>query len=32
RFRLLMINSWVEIILGTLAILMVAIFATYQPV
>ena len=31
RFRLLMINSWVEIILGTLAILMVAIFATYQP-
>ncbi|NGE24145.1 copper resistance protein CopD, partial [Klebsiella pneumoniae] len=30
RFRLLMINSWVEIILGTLAILMVAIFATYQ--
>ncbi|MBA5809524.1 copper homeostasis membrane protein CopD [Morganella morganii] len=31
RFRLLMINSWIEIILGTLAILMVAIFATYQP-
>ncbi|MEG0278362.1 MAG: copper homeostasis membrane protein CopD [Morganella sp. (in: enterobacteria)] len=31
RFRLLMINCWVEIILGTLAILMVAIFATYQP-
>lgn len=31
RFRLLMINSWVEIILGTLAILMVAMFATYQP-
>ena len=28
----LIINSWVELLLGTMAILAVAIFATYQPV
>lgn len=32
RLQYLIINSWVELLLGTVAILAVAIFATYQPV
>ncbi|PHM38030.1 CopD family protein [Xenorhabdus innexi] len=32
RYELLMINSWLEIILGTAALLCVAIFATEPPV
>ncbi|PHM72942.1 copper homeostasis membrane protein CopD [Xenorhabdus sp. KJ12.1] len=32
RYELLMINSWLEIILGTTALLCVAIFATEPPV
>ncbi|MGG4608712.1 copper homeostasis membrane protein CopD [Providencia sp. Me31A] len=32
RFNLLIINSWAELLLGTMAILAVAIFATYQPI
>ncbi|KER04032.1 copper homeostasis membrane protein CopD [Photorhabdus temperata] len=32
RYQLLVINSWVEIMLGALALLCVAVFATYQPV
>lgn len=32
RLQYLIINSWVELLLGTLAILVVAIFATNQPV
>ncbi|KLN96766.1 copper homeostasis membrane protein CopD [Moellerella wisconsensis] len=31
RLQYLIINSWIELILGTMAILAVAIFATYQP-
>nr|ELR5225206.1 copper homeostasis membrane protein CopD [Providencia rettgeri] len=32
RLNYLIINSWVELLLGTMAILAVAIFATYQPI
>ncbi|HGN1705767.1 TPA: copper homeostasis membrane protein CopD [Providencia rettgeri] len=32
RFNLLIINSWAELLLGTMAILAVAIFASYQPI
>ncbi|CDL86026.1 copper homeostasis membrane protein CopD [Xenorhabdus cabanillasii] len=32
RYELLMVNSWLEIILGTVALLCVAIFATEPPV
>ncbi|WP_434524550.1 copper homeostasis membrane protein CopD [Photorhabdus asymbiotica] len=32
RYQLLIINSWIEIIFGALALLCVAIFATYQPI
>ncbi|EKT63647.1 copper homeostasis membrane protein CopD [Providencia burhodogranariea] len=32
RLQYLIINSWIELLLGTMAILAVAIFATYQPV
>ncbi len=32
RINYLIINSWVELLLGTMAILAVAIFATYQPI
>ncbi|KAA1446881.1 copper resistance protein CopD, partial [Escherichia coli] len=32
RYQLLIINSWVEIILGALVLLCVAVFATYQPI
>lgn len=32
RVNYLIINSWVELLLGTMAILSVAIFATYQPI
>lgn len=32
RLQYLIINSWIELLLGTTAILAVAIFATYQPV
>ncbi|MGJ3352644.1 copper homeostasis membrane protein CopD [Providencia sp. Je.9.19] len=31
RVNYLIINSWVELLLGTMAILVVSIFATYQP-
>ncbi|MCC8459026.1 copper homeostasis membrane protein CopD [Photorhabdus aegyptia] len=31
-YQLLIINSWIEIILGALVLLCVAVFATYQPV
>lgn len=32
RVNYLIINSWVELLLGSMAILSVAIFATYQPI
>ena len=32
RINYLIINSWVELLLGTMAVLAVAIFATYQPI
>lgn len=32
RYQLLIINSWIEIIFGALALLCVAVFATYQPI
>ena len=32
RLNYLIINSWIELLLGTMAILIVSIFATYQPV
>ncbi|UPQ41152.1 copper homeostasis membrane protein CopD [Providencia rettgeri] len=32
RVNYLIINSWVELLLGTMAILSVAIFASYQPI
>ncbi len=32
RVNTLIINSWVELLLGTMAILSVAIFASYQPI
>ncbi|HEM6864948.1 TPA: copper homeostasis membrane protein CopD [Providencia rettgeri] len=32
RLNYLIINSWVELLLGAMAILAVAIFATYQPI
>ena len=32
RINYLIINSWVELLLGSMAILSVAIFATYQPI
>ncbi|MEX6033791.1 hypothetical protein [Providencia hangzhouensis] len=32
RVNTLIINSWVELPLGTMAILWVAIFASYQPI
>ncbi len=32
RLDYLIINSWIELILGTMAIFAVAIFATYQPI
>lgn len=32
RISYLIMNSWAELLLGTIAILAVSIFATYQPV
>lgn len=32
RLQYLIVNSWIELLLGSVAILAVAIFATYQPV
>ncbi|MEX9608917.1 copper homeostasis membrane protein CopD [Providencia manganoxydans] len=32
RLQYLIINSWIELLLGSIAILAVAVFATYQPI
>ncbi|MFB9996489.1 CopD family protein [Providencia rustigianii] len=32
RLNYLIMNSWAELLLGTMAILAVAIFASYQPI